>query len=164
MANVYAVSFSSKSATAVAKDLFELTPSTSTRIRIREIQFGQHSASAGSSMSGLQFVGISLHRGSTVAATGGSTGTPVPVDGRARTSVTAVTLSASSPGSSGPAAALLYAGSWNIFERFVYRPKWDERFVSGLGERIQVRMSAPSATLTMDGTIVFEEIGKTPGE
>jgi hypothetical protein len=149
---VYFATISSAASTGVVKDFFQVTASTTDRLSVREVSFGTHSAGLGSS--GL--VPVTIFRGSTAACSGGSTGTPIKRDSRNRAAVSLLEFSASSPTTGG---SIVYSASWNVRERFVWRPESDERPVIGLGERLNVRVGAPLETITWDGSVIFEEVG-----
>ena len=55
----------------------------------------------------------------------------------------------------------LLADSWNVAGGWRYYPVPDERIVLEKDQRLVVRISAPADAITLNGTLVFEEIGKT---
>lgn len=162
--NVYAVSFSSIDASAVAQGVFQITPSTDSNISLRELRLGKVAAALSSSA--IETLPVSIWRGATDADAGGTAVVPVLMDGRRGSTATfAVSVGASSPGSSagGAAIELLFSQPWNTQEDFVWRPPKDERPICILSQRLQVRLGAPAAAIVIGGTIIVEEIGKIPG-
>jgi len=149
---IYIASISSAVSTGVAKDFFEIDPSTTERVAIREIRFGQYATSQGST----GFLQVLIWRGSSAACAGGTTGTVIKRDARDRASNSLLTFSASSPSTGGD---LIGATTWNMREEFVWRPNPDERAVTGLGDRINVRVAGAHETFTWSGRVVFEELG-----
>lgn len=149
---IYTVSVSSAVSTGVAKDLFEVDASTTERLILRELVIGQHASSQGST----GFLQVLIWRGSTAACSGGSTATPIKRDARDRASNSLATVSASSPSTGGDLIASL---TWNTREPLVYRPDATERPITGLGDRINVRLGASHETILWNGHLKFEEAG-----
>jgi hypothetical protein len=44
-----------------------------------------------------------------------------------------------------------------------YRPDNIERLVLNPAQRLVIRLGTPNDAMTLNGTLVFQEIGKTPG-
>jgi hypothetical protein len=53
----------------------------------------------------------------------------------------------------------LLADSWNVQAGWRYLPVPEERLVLERDQRLVVRISAPADEITLNGTLVFEEIG-----
>ncbi len=161
MGNLYSVSFSSQDAAAVATDIFDITGSTLTSYRLRELSLGQVAAALTSSA--IETLTLEIYRGSTIAS-GGATAAVVRVDSRtSATSALLAVVGSSTPGSSGTSAQRVFGIGWNTQVPIVL--KWDEKTAPTckLGERLQVRLGAPAATMILGGTIVVEELGRVPG-
>lgn len=160
---MYAVSFSSANSSAVAKDIFEITASTLSSLVIHSVEIAQVAAALTSSA--IESLTVAVFRGATDADGGGSTGTPVNLNGRSSATATFLTqINSSSPGSSaGGAAKLVFARPWNTQTPFVWRPPVNERPTCKLSQRLQVRLGAPAAAMVIGGTIIVEEIGRIPG-
>jgi hypothetical protein len=71
-------------------------------------------------------------------------------------------LNSSSPGSSGTSAKCIYAAAVNDAAPVVWRPHADDRPVISVSERLQVRMGASGAAMSVSGTLIVEELGKNP--
>ena len=56
-------------------------------------------------------------------------------------------------------AAILHAEAWNILQSFIYLPPPELRPVVEIGNAIVVTLPAPADSLTMSGTLYFEEEG-----
>lgn len=160
--NVYSVSFSSAAVVAAVTEPFALTASTVSNFVLREVRLGQVAAALTSSA--IETLTVGIYRGSTLGSTAGATAAIYNQDARSDSTGTFATLiNSSSPGSSGTSAQLLYSAPWNTQLPFVWRPPKDERPVFKLGQRLQVRLGAPAAGITVGGSVLVEEIGKTPG-
>lgn len=151
---IYFVTVSSAESSGVsAKDFFEVKGSTTERLILREVRFAAHASSQGST----QFLPVHIFRGSTAACAGGTTATLLKRDARNRASNSITTVNASSPSTGGD---LIASFAWNTREAFVYRPDANERPVTGLGERLNVRVGVSvGTTFTWDGQIIIEEAG-----
>ena len=161
---IYSVSFSNTPATGVDKDIFELITSTNSRVKLREVRLSQSTAAVLGATE-VELLSVAIHRGATVAAIGGSTSTPVKRDPRQRVADAVVVVNSSTPGSGSTGLAdLLFAGQFLTGEEFLWRPPEDERPLIGLGERLSVRLGASAQTITLQGTMTFEEVGKVPEE
>jgi len=53
----------------------------------------------------------------------------------------------------------IWAEAWNIALPFVYLPPPEQRIVVKVDDLVVVTMSAPADSLTIHGTMVFEEVG-----
>lgn len=151
---IYTVSISSAESSGVsAKDFFEVDASTTERLILREVRFAAHASSQGST----QFLPVHIFRGSTAACAGGTTASILKRDARDRASNSAATCNASSPSSGGD---MIFSGAWNTREAFVYRPDANERPITGLGDRLNVRVGVSvGTTFSWSGQIIFEEAG-----
>ena len=157
---LYSVSFASNDATTVVKDIFEITGSTKSNYRVRELTLSKIGAAFSSTAQ--ELLTLLIRRGSSAAAAGGATATPRNLDGRSDATATfAIALNSSTPGSS--TGEIIYSGSWNTNQMFVWRPPKNESPICILSQRLQVRLGASAATITIAGTMIVEEIGKMPG-
>lgn len=161
--NIYAISFSSIDASAVAQGVFEITPSTQSNVVLRELRLGK--VAAAQSASAIETLPVTVYRGATDADAGGATAAAILMDARrGATNTFGVSIGASSPGSSeGGVAEKVFSQPWNTQEEFVWRPPKEERPVCILSQRLQVRLGAPAAAIVIGGTLIVEEIGKMPG-
>ena len=58
--------------------------------------------------------------------------------------------------------AVLLADSFNVMGGWLYYPAPEERIEAGVSQRLVVRITAPTDALTLNGTLVSEEIGQMP--
>jgi hypothetical protein len=151
---IYAVSISSAESSGVsAKDFFEVDASTTERLILREVFFAAHASSQGST----QFLPVHIFRNSTAACAGGTTASILKRDARNRAANSAATVNASSPSTGGD---MVRSFAWNTREPFLYRPDPEERPVTGLGERLNVRVGVSvGTTFSWSGHIIYEEAG-----
>lgn len=152
----YAATFSATAVTA-AQDVFEITAPAGKAVRILEVRLGQYSDAGDAEAENLS---VLFMRGHTTGGSGGSSPTPVKfnpqIGGAADSSVGANNTTVAT----GSAATLL-ADSFSIAAGFYWRAVSDPpmSIVLSPGQRFVVRITAPTDSLTMNGTIVFEEIG-----
>jgi hypothetical protein len=152
-------------AVSAAQDLFEIVGPVNSRVAINEIRFAQYS-DFGDAQS--ELLSVLLMRGHTTAGTGGSPLTPANLHGYAnvRSAGAAVSRNNTTLAQDGSPETLL-ADAWNVMAPYLYLPKRsiipqeDERFTLAPSQRLVVRITAPADALTMNGTILFEELGKT---
>ena len=151
---VFIVPFSGVAVTA-AQDVFEIVTGATYRVAIREIRLSQYS-DMGSAQS--EMISVTIHRGHTVAGSGGASVTPINTS--PWTGITASTTAArnNTVVASGGSPSLLLADGMNVMAGWYYNWEKDERILVNQSERLVVRISAPSDELTMNGTLVFEEL------
>lgn len=161
--NLYTVSFAGVAITA-AQDLFALVAHSSSRIAICRVEVMQYS-DVGDAAS--EILAYTFKRGATVAGSGGSAATPVPVKGHtgSRAAVTTARVNDTTQAGTGTIVTNL-ASAFNIQAGLLYAPKYgqpdgiDERYTVEAGVRWVVSLdSAPADSLTTSGTITFEELG-----
>lgn len=156
---IFVASFTAVAVTA-AQDLFEIVAPSNSRVKIREIRLGQYS-DAGDAAA--ELLSLTIIRGYTVSGSGGSSVTPVnlsPVSG-ALASTTTVEANNTTVANTGTVVTLL-SDSFNIAGGFRYYPVPEERIEIGVSQRLVIRITAPADSLTMNGTVVFEEVGQSP--
>lgn len=147
-------------AVSAAQDVFEIVAPASTRLKIREIRLGQYSDPGDAQA---EMLSVQIIRGFTTSGSGGSSVTPVnlsPVSGAAAATAT-VEANNTTVAQDGTGAVLL-ADSFNVQRGWRYCPPSEERIEVGVSQRLVVRITAPADSLTCNGTVVFEEIGKSP--
>lgn len=157
---VFTAPFSATALTTAAsdRDLFCLTAGSSTRVVIREIRLGQYTEFADAQS---ELFSLLLLTGST-AIGGGATITPQNVlthtgAPTAGSSVTGVSTTVASTAS----AAVKLADSWNVAAGWLYKPELHERIVIQPSARFVLKMvGVPADALTLNGTLIFQEIGK----
>ncbi len=162
--NLFTVSFAGVAVT-LAQDLFALLAHTTSRLAICRVQVAQYS-DVGDAAS--EILAYTFKRGATVAGTGGTAPTPAKVKGHtgARAATTVARVNDMTTQASGGTIVTLLADAFNIQAGLLYAPKYgdedgiDERFTVEAGDRFVVSLdSVPADSLTMSGTILFEELG-----
>ena len=154
---IYVATFSAVAITA-AQDVFEITAPSSSRILIREIRIGQYS-DAGDAAA--ELLSVLITRGYTVTGSGGSTLTPVNYRGHSGTlSASSVVKANNTTVANTGTAATLLADSFNVQAGFRFYPAPEDRIILEPSARLVVRITAPADSITANGTIVFQEVGK----
>ena len=144
--------------TTAEQDIFELTASASSRVKVRRAWVTQYS-DAGDAQA--EHLSILMLRGSTASGSGGSSVTPrnlepwgIAADSAVEANNTVVASTAS--------AQLLIADFFDIADGWYYNPPEDERIHLEASQRFAIRMSAPSSSITINAGLIFEEVGKLP--
>lgn len=138
-------------------DVFSLTAPANSRVVIREIRLGQYSdfGDAQAELLSLIMMTGSTALGSTATLSGRNvkryTGHPT---------FTTVVTGPSTTLASTTSAVLTFADTWNVAAPYLYMPAWADRPVLGLGQTWVLRMSAPNDALTVNGTLVLQEVGQ----
>ena len=152
MGRLYAAVFEEVAVTAI-QDLFELVAPADAAVIIHSVTITQ-SSDAGDAQA--EMLPILIHRG-TASGSGGSSVTPSPLavgDAAFGGTVEANNTTQSAEGT------FVHAEAFNIQIGFYYLPTPESRpVVSPSGLFIVELQSAPSDSLTVNGTIVFEEVG-----
>jgi len=152
MGRMYSAVFEQVSVDA-AQDLFEIVAPADSVVRIHSIKIGQ-SSDAGDAES--EQLNVLIHRGST-SGSGGSSPTPNPLE--AGDAAFGGTVEANND-SQGTEGAILASFDFNVLAGLneVFTP--EERIYISPSQRLIIELqTAPSDALTMDGTVMFEEIG-----
>lgn len=156
MGAIFVASFSAVAVSA-AQDVFEITAPANSRVAIREIRLGQYSDPGDAQA---EMLSVSIIRGYTSGGTGGSTVTPVNIMGHPNAGAASAVVEINNTTiASGGSAVTLCADTFNVMGGWRFYPVPDERPIVTINGIIVVRISAPADALTMNGTIVFEEIG-----
>jgi hypothetical protein len=154
-----AIFFATFSAVAVAaaQDVFELVAPSGVRVAIREVRLGQYS-DAGDAAA--ELLSVLFLRGYTVSGSDGSSVTPVTRSGLSTATAAASTVEANNTtvANTGTPAVLL-ADSFNVAAGFRYYPGRDDAIILQPSTRFVVRITAPADEITMNGTLVFDELG-----
>ena len=156
---IFVATFAAVAVTA-AQDVFEIVAPASSRLLIREIRLGQYSDPGDAQA---EMLSVQIIRGYTTSGSGGASVTPVnfsPVSGAA-SPVATVERNNTTVAQDGTGAVLL-ADTFNVMGGWRYYPVPEERIEVGVSQRLVVRITAPADELTMNGTMVYEEIGKVP--
>lgn len=160
----YAATFSAVAVSA-AQDVFEIVAPATKTVAIREIVIGQYS-DAGDAQA--ENISVLLMRGHGTSGSGGSSVTPAspsdPEQAAASSTVEANNTTVASTGS----PVTLRADSFNVASGWRYYPTpgdpndpriRDERIKLRPSERFVCRITAPADAVTMNATVVFDEIG-----
>lgn len=150
----FVATFSAVSVTA-AQDLFEIVAPSNRRVHIREIKAGQYS-DAGDAQA--EMLSLLLMRGHTTTGSGGSAVTPAPYhSAQSERSGATVAKNNTTVATNGDVATLS-AESFNVMGGYRHYPVPEERIVLEPGQRFVVRITAPADALTMNGTILWDEV------
>lgn len=162
MSTVFTAAFSAV-AVSVAQDLFEIVAPSNARVRLLEIDIGQYSDFADAQA---EILSLTIHRGHTVSGSGGSTVTPENLNPYSRAAGAVVEANNTTVATT--SGKLLWATAWHVQAGFLWRPSEDSphgldsyrRFILlKPSERLVIRVTAPADEITVNGSILFEEIG-----
>lgn len=155
MGQLYTAQFTATAVTAQV-DLFELNVASTKAVRIHRCVIGQ-SSDPGDAQA--EMLGITFVRGYTTSGSGGSAPTPQKLaTGLGAAATTVETLNTTL--ATGGTASVLEADAFNVAVGYRYQPAPEERIELAPSERLVIRLGgAPADSLTMSGTLVFEEIG-----
>jgi hypothetical protein len=153
MGRVYTATFSGVAVTA-AQDLFELTLPADMVVRILSCRIGQTS-DAGDAAA--EMLPIAITRYATNGSGGSSGVTSRPHhSGDAASTVTVDTNNTTQGGT----PVVVLADAWNVQAGWLYQPPPDEMIYASPNSIIAIELpSAPADSITMEGSITFEEIG-----
>lgn len=148
-------------AVATAQDVFEIVAGSATRARLHEIRLGQTTDFGDAAAEGLS---VTLIRGFTTAGSGGAAVTPVNLAGHANASPAASTVKRNNTTlAQDGAGATILADAWNIADSWHYAPANEQMPILEKDQRLVVRVSTPTDEITMNATLMFEEIGNLAG-
>ncbi len=152
MGRMYSAVFENVAVTA-AQDFIELNAPSDAVVVVHAVYIGQ-SSDAGDAES--EMLDVLFHMGST-SGSGGSTVTATPLelgDAAFGGTVEANNTTQSTEGT------LIHADTFNVLAGYQYMPTPETRIVISPSDRLNIELqAAPGDSLTMNGTIVFEEIG-----
>ena len=153
MGRIYSVTFTDVALTAAA-DLFELTAAADKPIRILHWNISQNTDVGDAAEEVLK---LTLIRGVT-AGTGGTSVTPATVDDDADTAAGATCNRTVTTASTGGTTVYGPRG-WNIrvADDHWFTPETAPRVDAGV-DPVVLKMSAPADSVTVSGTLIFEEI------
>jgi hypothetical protein len=153
MGQMYSVTFDAVATTAQS-DLFELNVASTRAVRLHSVFVGQ-SSDFGDAQSELLKLQIII--GHATSGSGGSAPTPSPLAG-GPASASTVEANNTTIASTGTTKTL-HQDTWNVMVPYQYRPTPEERLEFAPSSRVVIRLPAPADSLTLSGTMVFEEIG-----
>lgn len=155
MGRAYAVTFEGVAVTA-AVDFFELTPADDKPVRLLGLILAQ-SSDVGDAAE--EILRIKVIRGHATSGSGGSAATPVPLSPADTAAGAAAETNNTTIASTGTAVDVL-ADAFNIRSGYSHwwTPETAPECSEASGVRFAVRlMAAPADSLTMSGTLYFEE-------
>ena len=152
MGRMYTASFSSVAVTA-AQDLFEVNAPATGIVVIHRVMIGQSSDAADAQA---EMLPIQLNRGGGTAGSGGTTPTAVPHNlGHAAFGGTCEANNTTAAGT----PVVIGAETFNVQAGYYYVPTPEERIIIPPSGIFNVKLTAaPDDSLTMSGSITFEEI------
>lgn len=153
---VFMAPFSAVALTTNPYDLFHITAPSNARVSLREIRLGQYTEFGDAQA---ELLSLQVMVGTTAASTGTAitpnnvlrhTGAPT-----AATSIVGPSTALASTAS----ATVMISDAWNVEAGYWLSPADCDRIVLNPGQRAIVRMTAPNDTLTLNGTLMFQEMG-----
>jgi hypothetical protein len=156
---IFTATFSAIAVTA-AQDVFEIVAPADSRLRLREVRLGQYSDFGDAAA---EILSVQILRGHSTTGSGGAAVTPANVEGHAGRRASAATVARNNTTvASGGSPETVLADAFNIAQGWRYAPAEAEMIRLEKAVRLVVRTSAPADSLTMNGTLVFEELGQSP--
>lgn len=157
MGRFYSVPFSAVAVTA-AQDVFEVLAASGKPFVLHEIVLGQTS-DAGDSQAELEQVLIKRATGSYTSGSGGSTVTPVKhLTNDAAAGPTAEINNTTQAAQGSGTLTTIRTDCFNVQAGYQYLPTPESRILFLPAEACIVSITAPVDSLTMSGTLVFEEL------
>jgi hypothetical protein len=154
MGMMYAATFGAVAVTA-AQDVFEIAAPSDKCVVIHEIVVEQ-SSDAGDAQA--ELLRIQAIRGFTTSGSGGSPVTPAPLENGNAAAGSSVETNNTTVATIGTTATL-FDRAFNVQIGFFWQPTPECRIVLSPSQRLVVRIPAPADSLTVHGTMIFEEIG-----
>ena len=154
MGMMYAATFGAVAVTA-AQDVFEITAPSNKIVVLHEIALEQ-SSDAGDAEA--ELLRIQAIRGFSTSGSGGSSVTPAPFENGNAAAGASVETNNTTVATTGTTVTLLDR-AFNVQIGFFWQPTPECRIVLSPSQRLVVRIPAPADSLTMHGTMIFEEIG-----
>jgi hypothetical protein len=153
---MYAVTFEAVAVTA-SQDFFELIPADDKPIALHGLVLSQSSDTGDAAE---EILRLKVIRGHATSGSGGTAPTPVALDPAGAAAGTAAEVNNTTIASTGTAVDVL-ADTFNIRSgyQFWWTPETRPKCSQANGVSIAVRlMAAPADSLTMSGTLYFEEL------
>jgi hypothetical protein len=154
MGRMYSAVFQGVAVTA-AQDVISLLAPSDRAIKIHAIYIGQ-SSDAGDAQD--ELLRIRIRRGMTTVGSGGGTVTPVDYQNSGSASGVTARINDTTAASAGTITEV-HEECFNVRAGWVFLPTPEMRPVCSISTRIAVNLpAAPADSLTMSGTIYFEEL------
>lgn len=142
-------------AVTVAQDVFEIVAPANKTLKIYGIFLGQYSDFGDAQA---ELLSVTIMRGHSTSGSGGSTVTPVNLtSGGAASGVASVEINNTTVATSG-SPVTLRAETWNEAAGWAYEPPAKARITVAASERLVVRITAPADSITLNGTLIWEEV------
>lgn len=155
MGMLYSVPFAGVAVTA-QQDLFELTAPADCIVMIHQVILTQSTEVGDTQEEGLS---ILLKRGATTTGSGGSTVTPGPTEFGFAAAGSTAKVNNTTKATAGTIVTL-HAENWNVRSEKLILPTPELRLVLSPSQRFTVELATtPADSITMSGTLYFEEIG-----
>lgn len=152
----------SQVAVAAAQDVFEITAPATASVLIHDIKLGQYTDFGDAAA---EILSVQVIRGFTVSGSVGTAATPANLQSWAAAATAVVEINNTTVANTGTGVVLIsdtfnIAAGWSLRD-VLSLPNSDGRPKQGIwldaGERLVVRITAPADSITMNGTLVFEE-------
>lgn len=157
MSRFASISFTAVSA-AAAQDVFEITAAAGKSFIVHEIVLAQYSDSGDAQAEGLA-VAIKRGTGSFSSGSGGSTPTPAKhATNDAAVDVTAKANNTTQCTAGAGALTFIRSDAWNVQGGYQYLPTPESRLLFLPTEACVVSITAPADAITLNGTVVIEEL------
>ena len=154
MGMMYAATFGAVAVTA-AQDVFEIVAPSDKCVIVHEVVIEQ-SSDAGDAQA--ELLRVQAIRGFTTSGSGGSAVTPAPLESGNAAAGSSVEANNTTVATTGTTATI-FDRAFNVQIGFFWQPTPECRIVLSPSHRLVIRIPAPADSLTMHGTMVFEEIG-----
>jgi len=149
---MYTASFEKVAVTA-AQDLFQILVPADAVVILHACYVSQDTEEADAQA---EMLHILIHRGSTNGS-GGSTPTPTPMNLGGVAAGTVVEVNNTTQGTEG---TFIHSEAWNVQAGFVYLPTPEMRPIISPSDLFHIELQdAPADSITMSGSIYFEELG-----
>ena len=155
MGRIYTAVFENVAVTA-AQDLFEINAPSAKSVIIHYAIVGQTS-DVGDAQD--ELIRLRWIEGYTTSGSGGTAPTAVPLDKGDSAFGGIVEVNNTTVANTGT-AAIKHIGLWNVRTEWIYMPTPETRIrLAGAGRLVLNMPAAPADSLSMSGTVCFEEIG-----
>jgi len=155
MGMLYTATFAGVAVTA-QQDFFELAAPADCVVLIHQIQLSQSTEVGDAQEEGLSLL---FKRGATTTGSGGSTPTPSPIDFGYAAAGSTTKVNNTTKATAGTIVTMA-ADNWNVRSPYLWLPTPELRFTLSPSQRFTLELATtPADSITMSGTLWFEEIG-----
>lgn len=151
---VFSVRFTGQASGTATFDAFELNAAAAIPCKLLGVELGQATDVGDANEEILTW---SIIRGHSTSGSGGATPTAAPMlpTGSAFTG-TVETMNTTV--ATGGTPVTMYSSTWNTRQSMLYMPVPEARIVVAGGSRLVVNVSAPSGSINVTGTMLFEAL------